>query len=164
MKKSLFLFLAFTSIFFSCKTTKKNTVTAVPVIDTVNDFSFKKLTRDKELYNATTEVVPLDTVYLSKDTLHILTKNILACDADNFQLMWNGMMMKSLPPRTNVKLFQRLDTQCKEKHHFHLTYNITPLQMRRDSSYTKSDTTGRSVIVHLGNWQRTLNYSYHRED
>ncbi len=162
MKKLFFVAFILSLLIFSCKTSKPAAATAAPVIDTVYDYSFKKITRDKELYNSTTETVPLDTVYLTKDTLHILTKNILACDADNFQLMWNGMMMKSLPPQTNVKLFQLLDTQCKEKHHFHLTYNLTPLQMRRDSSYTKSDTTGKSVIVHIGNWQRTLKYSYHR--
>ncbi|MCX6199068.1 MAG: hypothetical protein NTY88_07580 [Bacteroidetes bacterium] len=139
----------------SCTTQKQNGAASTPVEDTITDNSFRKLVRDKELYNSTTELVPLDTVYLSKDTLHLLTKKILACDADNFTLMWNGAMMKSLPPQTNVKLFQLLDTQCKERHPFHLTFNISSLQMRRDTAAVE-----KSILIHVGNWARTVKYSY----
>lgn len=161
MQKLFPFALGFFCLVGSCTTQKPNTVAAPPVEDTITDNSCRKLVKDKELYNSTTELVPLDTVYLSKDTLHLLTKNIQACDADNFKLMWNGMMMKSLPPQTNVKLFQLLDLDCKAKHRFHLTYNIAPLQMKRDSAFVKGDTlVEKSLLLHIGNWHRTLQYKY----
>lgn len=147
----------------SCTTQKQNGAASTPVEDTITDNSFRKLVKDKELYNSTTELVPLDTVYLSKDTLHLLTKKIQACDADNFTLMWNGAMMKSLPPQTNVKLFQLLDTQCKARHPFHLTFNISSLQMRRDTALANHDSlVEKNILIHVGNWGRTVKYSYRK--
>lgn len=160
--KKIFLFSSVLSLLiYSCKTTKPTSAVAVPVVDTITDLSFKKVIKDKELYLSTTETIAFDTVYVSKDTLHLLTKNIQACDADNFKLIGNGMYMKSLPPQTNVKLFQLNDVECKEKHQFHLSYNIAPLQMKRDSSFTKGDSiVEKAVLIHLGNWARTLKYVY----
>lgn len=161
MKKLLFVAIALTIIISSCKTSKKGADAAVPVIDTIWDYSFRKVMRDKEIFNATTEVVPLDTVYLSKDTLHLLTKKIVGCDEEDFMLVWNGMMMKSLPPQTSVKLFHRLDPACNERHYFHLTYNITPLRFKQDSVSLNTDSMWSKVtVVRVGGWKNILKYEF----
>lgn len=147
MKKTLFLLLALLSVFVGCKTTTPAAGAAAPVDDTVSDYSFRKIMRDKELFAATTEMVPLDTVFLNYDTLHIFTKKIIACNADKFELMWNGAMMKSLPPQTSVKLFQQVEPDCKERHMFHLTYNVKPLQLKRDSAMFSKDSCASKTTM-----------------
>lgn len=137
----------------ACKTSKR-AANPEPYQETLTDLSHKKVIKDKELYLATTEVIPIDTVYLNKDTLHILTQKIQACDADNFSLMWNGMMMKSLPPQTNLKLFLLNEGTCKEMHKFHLTFNVHNVRVKSDS------TNNGSTIIRLGNWRNTVTYEY----
>ncbi len=161
MKKILFLLVASLSVFMGCKTTTPAAGAAAPVDDTVSDYSFRKIMRDKELYAATTELVPLDTVFLNYDTLHIFTKKIIGCDAENFRLMWNGAMMKSLPPQTSVKLFQQVEPDCKERHMFHLTYNVKPLQLKRDSAmFSKDSCASKTTILRIGGYKHSVQYLY----
>ncbi len=161
MKEIVFALLVIAVIFDSCKTSGKGMDTAVPIIDTIVDYSFRKVMRDREIFNAATEVVPLDTVYLSKDTLHVLTKRVIGCDEEDFKLVWNGMMAKSLPPQTSVKLFQRLDPACNERHYFHLTYNIKPLRFKEDSlSETPNTSAVKATVVRVGGWKNSLKYEF----
>jgi hypothetical protein len=147
----------------SCKTPKQATLAAVPeppaITDTITDLSSKKPIKNKELYAATTDMVPLDTAYLNKDTLHILTKKINACEADKFQLMWNGMMAKSLPPQASIKLFLLNEGTCKEMHHFHLTFNVTPLRFKQDSIRTDTLQT-KTTIIKLGGLKQNMFYNF----
>lgn len=122
----------------ACKTAK-NTTTTVPVYEEmITEQSFRKLIKDKELYNATTEVVQLDSARVDKDTLHVYTKKLQACDGENLKLVWNGSFAKSLPPQATIKLLLINDPACKEQHRFHVTYNIAPLWAKRDSMGTDS--------------------------
>src|SRR5688572_22029055 len=132
MRRNIYVVIALTLFAASCKTSKKVADVAPPVvvIDTLSDYSSRKVIRNNHIFTSTTDVVPLDTVYLSKDTLHVLTKKIPGCDEDSFMLIWDGKMRKSLPPMTSVKLLQRVDPACTERHYFHLTYNIRPLQFK----------------------------------
>lgn len=167
MKKLLLIPIAGLLTFTGCKTAATTGAAATPVQDTISDYSFRKIMRDKELYAATTELVPLDTVFLTYDTLHILTKKVVGCDADMFKLMWNGAMMKSLPPQTSVKLFLQVEPDCKERHYFHLTYNVKPLQLKRDtvapivSDTIAIDTVNRKkVILRVGGYKHSVQYLY----
>ncbi len=161
MKKTGFILLTVLLAVASCKTTTPATGATVPVDDTISDYSFHKIMRDKELYAATKEMVPLDTAYITQDTLHILTQRILGCDAGNFKLMWNGAMLKSLPPQTNVKLFEQVEPDCKEMHRFHLTYNIKPLQFKRDSAmFSRDSCAAKTTMLHIGNYKRVIPYGY----
>jgi len=139
----------------SCKTLKKtggdsNTKNT----EIVKDESFRKPVKDKELYLSTTEAIPLDTVFISKDTLNIFTKKIFGCDADNFKLIWNGDLGKAMPPQTAVRLFQLVDGSCKEKHKFHLAYNISPLKLKGDTSANKT------TIIRVGGWNKMATYEH----
>ena len=157
LKQTFLLSVSFLLVIASCKTTKTTTGAATPVNDTVSDYSFRKITRDKELYAAVKEMVPLDTAYLAKDTLHILTKKILGCDADNFKLFWNGAMQKSLPQQTSVKLFQQVDAECKEQHRFHLTYNVNVLRAKHDTaSFNLDSCAAKTTLLRIGGYKEMV--------
>ena len=155
MKKRIFIistFLFFTVFIFSFKMYrqgKTNQATAV-----ITSQKFHKPLRNKQFFAATTEVIPIDTAFVSKDSLHIITRKVSGCDAENFKLVWNGTMVKSIPPQTAVRLFKVADIECSEKHKFHLVFNITQLKMKQDSTANKVTT------VHLGGWKEPLKYEF----
>lgn len=158
----LLIFICLILLAPSCKTGQKAQVAPAEVTEWITDESNRKVMRDKEIYAATVEVVPLDSAYLRRDTLHLHTKKMTGCAADEFQLVWNGAMMKSLPPQTSVKLFHRVEPDCKEQHPFHLTFNIAPLRMKRDSAYLAIDSPSmqRATIIRIGGWKSSIRYDY----
>jgi hypothetical protein len=160
MKLYIYAVLVFIVVASSCKSSKKATDMQAVVNDTISDYSSRKLIRDKNIFTSTTEVVPLDTVYLSRDTIHLLTKRILGCDEENFMLIWDGQIRKSLPPITSVKLLQRVDPACREQHHFHLTYNIKPLKFKNDSASINNLEWSKVTVVKVGGWQNILKYEF----
>ncbi len=123
---------------FGCKTASKSTAALPPSTELVQDDAFRKVIKNKELYAATNEVIPVDSVYISKDTLHLFTPKIQACNAANLRLLWNGSMAKSLPPQATLKLLLTNDPTCKENHPFHLTYNLSMVKMKNDSTASGS--------------------------
>ncbi len=140
------------ALIYSCEGSKKSTTAQAPVNDTVNDWLYKRVLKDKELYGSTTEVFLIDTAYMNKDTLHVLTGKVQACDAENFDIVWNGMMAKSLPPQLPVKLFLLNDPSCKEQHRFHLTFNAKP--MHPGDSNSKG-----TAIIKLSGMKTGISYS-----
>ena len=162
MRKNIVAISILLVIVSSCKTTKHSADVTAPVDDTIVDNSFRKLIRSKEIFNSVTEVIPLDTVYFSKDTLCVFTKRIPGCDEENFKLIWNGAMLKSLPRQANVKLFQQVDPACKESHRFLLSYNVKHLRFKEDSiSRANPDSlSAKATIVRVGGWKNGLRYKY----
>jgi hypothetical protein len=152
MIKKIVPFLLALLLVSACKNAQKTATGSTGSSDIIRDGSFRKPINDKALYNATTEVIPIDTVYIEKDTLNIITKKLRGCDAANFKLMWNGDLGKSVPAQTGVKLFQLVDGSCKERHKFHLAYNISPLRLKTDTS------TVKTTLVRVGGWGRMTNY------
>jgi hypothetical protein len=117
----------------SCKTTKKATDEQPVYQELITDESFRKLIKNKELFNTTTETVLLDSANVVNDTIHVFTKKVQACDAENFKLVWNGSFAKSLPPQVSLKLLLINEPTCKELHRFHITYNISSVWSKKDS-------------------------------
>ena len=146
----------------ACKTAQKTNAKIVPPVqDTLTDLSNYKLIKDKELYTAITELIPLDTALINKDTLHIYTKKIGACDAENFKLFWNGSIAKSLPPQVTLKLFERVDPACKELHNFHLTFNLAPLKLKSDTvEPTSNQAFKKAVLVRITGIKGAMRYEY----
>jgi hypothetical protein len=154
MKKQLIILLLPLIFAGSCKTTKKTAADSANTAEVIADQSFRKPVKDAELFKTTTDLVPIDTVFISNDTLNVFTKKILGCDADNFKLIWNGDMGKAIPPQTAVKVFQLVDGACKERHKFHLSYNISPLKLKNDTSATKS------TLIKVGGWGKMSSYMH----
>ncbi len=139
-------------LLLACKATNNNTAAGKPGM--LYSGHFKKPIIDKGLFTATTEVIPVDTAYVSGDSLNIITPKILGCDADNFKLMWNGAFSNSKPALATVKIFQAVDPACTVKNKFHLTFNIKPLRQKPDSIPNKT------VLVRFGNYKSPIQYYY----
>ncbi|MBK7148574.1 MAG: hypothetical protein IPH78_07035 [Bacteroidetes bacterium] len=152
MKRIFFAALALIALTESCKNTEKaKSSTIAPVVnDTVTDLSNRKIIKDAELYAAVTDAILIDTIYLSKDSLHLLTSKIRACESENFKLLWNGKTTKSLPPQVSLKLFLANDAACKEQHRFHLSYHVRSLKMKGDSA--------QSLILKVSGAKQFLKY------
>lgn len=157
-----FFCVALVCIFLSnsCNSTRKAISDQQAPNNTLTDFSFRKVMRDQELFASTTELVPLDTIYVHRDTLHLLTKKITGCETENFRLMWNGAWMKSMPPQAPIKLFELLPPDCKEQHNFHLTFNIKPIRLKQDSVTTTNDTIKSIVMLRISGWKSAVKYEY----
>lgn len=153
MKKQILAALLPLIFTCGCKTTKKANTDNTGYTELINDEAFRKPIVDKELFKATTEVVPLDTVFISKDTLNIYTKKINGCETDNFKLIWTGDLSATAPTKTTVKLFQLVEGSCKERHRFHLLYNISPLKPKMDTAAVKA------TLIEVGGWRRMNSYS-----
>lgn len=162
MKKLFVVAASIILVTFSCKTTNKSASIASPaILDTLTDLSAKKIIKDKELFASVTEMVPVDSLFTVKDTLHIMTKKIRGCETENFMLLWNGAMAKSLPPQVAIKVLQRVDPACNEQHYFHLTYNIAPLKLKSDSLITNTDGIPRqTTVLRIAGWKNGLRYDY----
>lgn len=154
--KSVVLFVATLLLFVSsCKTPQTGNAT-ITVVDTLTTSESKRLIKDKQLFSSITETVPIDTLYILKDTLHIVTKKIAGCDTDAFSLFWNGNTTKSLPPQAGVKLFQQVDAACNERHYFHLLYTLDHLKNKPVADGTAKS----SVVLKIGGWNTALLYEY----
>jgi hypothetical protein len=138
----------------ACKTQKKMPSENVKTGETWYDASFRKPIKDKGLYLATTEAIPFDTAYITSDTLNIITKKIFGCETGSFKLIWDGALSKATPPQTNVKLLQAVDPNCKDKHKFHLTYNISQLRYKQDTTQNKT------TMLRVGGWHEMLKYNF----
>lgn len=139
--------------FEACKTSKKSTAVAAPEPEWMYSNTNSRAVRDRELFTGIQETIAIDTAYIHRDTLHILTPKITGCDAGKFSLVWNGMFTKSIPPQTSVRLLQVSEPECKKQHRFHLTYNISNVKMKADSARTL-----QPVSIRLGGWKNTLPY------
>ena len=155
MKKQFLVFILPVVFACACKTVKKTaTDNGVNNAELITEETFRKPLADKELFKSTTDMVPIDTAYVSKDTLNIFTKKILGCDADNFKLIWSGNLGKAEPPQAGVKLFQLVDGACRERHKFHLVFNLLPLKLKNDTSAVKI------TLIKVGGWSKTCSYTH----
>ncbi|MBL0308776.1 MAG: hypothetical protein IPP77_03575 [Bacteroidetes bacterium] len=146
----------------ACKTSKKAQISSEQTTEQITDESFRKVIRDREIYASITETVPLDSAYISRDTLHIHTVKMNGCDAEEFKLIWNGALLKSLPAQTNVKLFHRLEPACREQHSFHLTFNVAPLRMRHDTALVSNGSSSfqHALLLRIYGWKAPIRYEY----
>jgi hypothetical protein len=139
MNNATIVLLSLISLSLLCCKTSKKVFAEQPVQQVfMNDENFRRLIKDKELFNATTEVVQLDSAFVNKDTLHVFTKKLQACDAENLKLIWNGSYARSLPPQVSLKVLLINDPGCKEENRFHITYNIASVWAKKDTTTVDS--------------------------
>lgn len=152
---SYLLLIAAVLVLFGCKTNKSsNAATTVPTNDTLVSAKSQHIIKDKELFAATTEAIRVDTSYVSGSDIIILTGKINACDADNFNLVWNGAMAKSLPPKTSLKILLQADPACKEQHRFLLKFSGKDLKWKSDS------TASGSILFRIGGYDKEMMYNF----
>lgn len=149
------LFVTAMLVLFACKTNKSGSAaTTASTNDTLVSTKSQHIIKDKELFAATTEAIRVDTCYVLGSDIMILTGKINACDADNFNLVWNGAMAKSLPPKTSLKILLQADPACKEQHRFLLKFSGKDLKWKSDS------TASGSILFRIGGYDKEMLYNF----
>lgn len=131
MKKTfpIILGLSFALIMFSCKTQTKEIIKQ-------NDKTIKTVVQKKTLLveKSLSQVVPeknytIDTAYIKNDTIIMTISYIGGCGEHNFDLIWNGSIIKTLPVKAPIYLRHISENEtCKNKLIASLFFDISELR------------------------------------
>ncbi len=139
-------------IFASCKASTKGAVVTEQTKATVckpvlldRDLYSKGVKRDESLIRVTSATIADDCLTITIESA--ICKN----DLSAYQLVWNEVSMKSMPPQVNVVLFADNQEKCETPESFTLKYDLKALQ--------KANPRGK-VIVRLRGHEERLDYSF----
>lgn len=132
-------------VFGGCTSTKKNAAGNMKDVHCRN--FIENRTPISVLENLTFSAVKLE-----GDCLNI-TVNAPYCDAiaSDFDLAWNGVLTRSLPPQINMSLQLDKKRICKKKQTFQLKYNLFALQ--------KFNSKGK-IYITLSGYNQPIEYVY----
>ena len=134
-------------IFSSCKASKKvqtEATTCMPVL-LDRDLYSKGAKRDESLVKVTSATIEGDCLTIGVESA--ICKN----DLSAYQLVWNEIIMKSMPPQVNIVLFADNQEKCETPQSLTLKYDLKPLQAAN---------RGGKVIIRLRGHKERLNYSF----
>jgi hypothetical protein len=134
-------------IFSSCKaakTVQTEATTCAPVL-LDRDLYTKGAKRADGLIRITSATIEGDCLTIGVESA--ICKN----DLSAYQLVWNEVMMKSMPPQVNVVLFADNQEKCETPQSLTLKYDLKVLQ--------KANPRGK-VIVRLRGHKERLDYSF----
>lgn len=154
--KKLLIYSSALALLGACKTAKSPVAEQVNTVEEITDDSYRKVIKNKELYTTTTETVAIDSATVSRDTLHIYTAKLQACDAENFKLIWDGKEVLSVPAKASLKVLLINDPACREAHRFHLTYNIAGVHPKKNTLSVVTDT----MLLQLPRVKQPVKYAY----
>jgi len=136
--------------FSSCKTTKevKTRQDKTTIDNSVNggeERTIQKLVLDTaEIYTQTDSFLLVNAV-LSGKILEIEVEYGGGCGGDSWTLAWNGMMMKSYPPKMNVYLHFKDEDNCRSIVRKKLYFDISSIH-------------DKEAIIYLKNFRGVLDY------
>lgn len=151
--KLLTVFVLGMLIFASCKTAKAPVAEQAPVAEEIVDDTYRRVIKSKDLYASTTETVGIDSAKINRDTLHVFTSKLQACDAENLSLIWDGKESATPPRKASLKLLLINEPGCRETHRFHLLYNIAGL-------HAKKPIAADTMLLQLTRVKQPLQYTY----
>lgn len=154
--KKLLIYSSALALLGACKTAKSPVAEQVNTVEEITDDSYRKVITSRELYTTTTETVVIDSAAVTRDTLHIYTAKLQACDAENFKLIWDGKEVLSVPAKANLKLLLINEPACRETHRFHLTYNIKGVHPKKNTLSLVTDT----MLLQLARVKQPVKYAY----
>lgn len=154
--KKLLIYSSALALLGACKTAKGPVAEQVNTVEEITDDSFRKVIKDRELYATTTETIAIDSAAVTRDTLHIYTAKLQACDAENFKVIWDGKEGISIPPKASLKLLLINDPACREGHRFHLKYNLAGVHPKKAMVSAVADT----MLLHLTRVKQPVKYGY----
>ena len=147
--KQLFTTLALTAVLLS------STLTACSVIDNQTSGSSTTAQSSKVLIvEQNTDKYPMDPVQIRDariigDSLTMLVAYSGGCKPHDFKAVWNGAMMKSMPPQINVILSHNShDDMCEALITQDVTVSLEPLKQH----------AAQGVIIHLKGFDGRLEY------
>ncbi len=91
-------------------------------------------------------------VKIDQNCLNV-TVNAPYCDINtsDFDLVWNGVATRSLPPQINMSLRLSTKKSCKKTNTFHLKYNLSALR--------KFNSKGK-IYITLNGYNKRIEYTY----
>ena len=134
-------------ILTSCKASKKTQTeakTCTPVL-LDRDLYSKAAKNDESLIRVNSATIEGDCLTIAVESA--ICKNKLS----DYQLVWNEVSMKSMPPQVNVVLFADNQEKCETPQKLILKYDLKPLQ--------SANPRGK-VIVRLRGHKERLDYSF----
>lgn len=152
MKYIKYLPIFFIIFVAACKTPKNTAGDKQPKREYLEDLTCTPPFDDKELFSAKqADPVPVDSVYIEGDCLHVLTGKMNVCDANRIKLAWNGALMKSMPPQANMGFLVDKDPDCKEEYKFHLSYSLKLMRMRN---------IGNKIVLRIKGTTQAVTYNF----
>ncbi|MBW7936054.1 MAG: hypothetical protein LC101_09535 [Flavobacteriales bacterium] len=95
------IIIAVILLFGSCKANQQKTSLCQPII------------KDTELYNKISDPFDIKKVWIEQNCLKVNISYSGGCGDATFKLVWNGSMMKSLPPQIPMKIIMEDKDDCR---------------------------------------------------
>ena len=129
-----FLFIAFTLFLSACKTQS--------ISDTASCMRITKIAYSDSIKS---DHFTLNSAKIKGKCLWVDVEYSGGCGDASFEMLWDGSMMKSLPPQVNFMLKLSDNDPCR---------SIVKKSICFDLSSVYSD----DIIIHLNNWKELLQY------
>jgi len=102
------------AVMAACKVNKKETVQRTARNEKKDSIACKTLVLDAERMNAgVTDAYTIMDARMNGPKLEIDVQYGGGCGEATFDLVWNGALMKSLPPKANIVLLMKDDDPCR---------------------------------------------------
>jgi len=134
-------------VFSNCKASKKvqtEAKTCIPLL-LDRDLYSKAIKNENSSIRITSATIENDCLTIEVESL--VCKN----DLSAYQLVWNEISMKSMPPQVNIALFADNQEKCETPQSLTLKYDLKPLQVANPRG---------NVIVRLRGNKERLDYSF----
>jgi len=141
------LFSLLSICFLSCEnnnTTDEKSITK-PSLTNSNQIRI-----EEDLFNNIYSDYVINSVSLNEHTLQLSISYSGGCGDFEYDLVTNGLYLKSSPPQLYIKLAFAEDDDCEAWITESLSFNLQPIH------YSSSGT----IILNLENWNESISYSY----
>lgn len=110
-----------------------------------------RLQQGLDLTTIRTSNTRIDTAWIANNTLHMHVRYSGGCKDHDFELVGNHFIMKSLPPKSKIKLLHNNnDDHCRELVKDTLHYDISPMQALASGA----------IIINVDKYPPPLTYEY----
>jgi hypothetical protein len=144
--KALTLMLIILTLIWSCNGKKKGTKTPKPEIKSV-------VTESGFVEPENNASFTVKSIKVKGDILNIEVEYSGGCQKHEFELFFNGMYMKSMPPKAGLILVHKNNgDNCRELITETLKFDLTPTRYGDTKDYT--------IIFSMNNYKGEFEYSY----
>ncbi len=131
---------------YSCKTVKQNTDKTTTKIDN-NQVTCLPIVLDTGNTYAESDPFLLVNAAIEASCLMIEVEYSGGCGGDTWTLAWNGILMKSLPPKANIYLHLKDEDACRETVRKKLYFDISSIYKNQE------------VVLYLKDFRGMLTYT-----
>jgi len=130
---------------YSCKTVKQNTDKNTVKVDSNNVECLPILLDTANAFTESDPFLLVNAEFLG-NCLMIEVEYDGGCGGDTWTLAWNGMLMKSLPPKANIYLHLKDEDACRSKVRKKLYFDVSSIYNNQE------------VVLYLKDFRGMLTY------